>query len=617
MKARPVRLLVIQLARLGDTLQSLMALRAAQQLYPELEIHFVCRARFAGAAARVSWIKNVITLPTDELFGPILEGRKSEGALVPELARWIAPLAEQRWDYVVNWTYSDASSFLTALLPARVKLGYTRRKDGKIACADGWTHYVQAIVQGGVEQNIHLTDILTTQLLTALQIHLGESAADGNAAVTSKSFFNLELGERDSAWAGGGGTSEPNKKWIAIQLGAAQEAKSWDPSNWARLARTILKRHPEINLVLLGGREDQARASAFLASLRADPAIDPRATLSLVGETDFDLWASVVGRCQWLFSGDTAAIHLASVLGTRVLNVSTGPVRFAETGPYGNGHYVIRSSRPCKACEKHETEASQHGCRDLITPEAAYATWSYASSEWSHRRKTPLETHFRNLGWSTHARSIHVHRSRIRSTADGGGVFYEPLLSHPMTLADWNSMVMGHVARAWYCGWTPQIGQELSREAVDPGLLQSIRELDEESGVLETLLEQAEQTALALKDKSSLLKSNKVMHVRDRQQIQELGVRMSEIEGLLDRLATTQPALRSFSQMAQVMMHNLRGDDLRDLGEETAISYKQLREGAVILRDWIRHTLKLAKPIALTTRPDAPSARVVPLLPSE
>lgn len=31
---QPIRCLVIQLARLGDTLQSLMALRAAKQLYP-------------------------------------------------------------------------------------------------------------------------------------------------------------------------------------------------------------------------------------------------------------------------------------------------------------------------------------------------------------------------------------------------------------------------------------------------------------------------------------------------------------------------------------------------------------------------------------------------------
>ena len=135
------------------------------------------------------------------------------------------------------------------------------------------------------------------------------------------------------------------------------------------MASHILRRHPEYAVVLMGGKEDQARAKAFTAELANRIPDSQRHVISLVGETDFDLWASVVGRCQWVFSGDTAAIHLASVLGTRVFNVSVGPVRWAETGPYGNGHYVI---------------APQTGTGGAnVAPEAAYAAWSYAASEWA------------------------------------------------------------------------------------------------------------------------------------------------------------------------------------------------------------------------------------------
>ena len=73
---KPIRCLVIQLTRLGDTLQSLMALRAAKQLYPNLEIHFVAREKFAAAAKRTPWIESVITLPTDALLSPVLRGEK-------------------------------------------------------------------------------------------------------------------------------------------------------------------------------------------------------------------------------------------------------------------------------------------------------------------------------------------------------------------------------------------------------------------------------------------------------------------------------------------------------------------------------------------------------------
>src|SRR3954468_247924 len=88
----PIRCLVIQLARLGDTLQSLMALRAAKQLYPNLEIHFVAREKFAHAARKVPWLQSVITLPTDALLGPMVRGEKNEEQALGEVARWLAPL---------------------------------------------------------------------------------------------------------------------------------------------------------------------------------------------------------------------------------------------------------------------------------------------------------------------------------------------------------------------------------------------------------------------------------------------------------------------------------------------------------------------------------------------
>src|SRR5690349_8961652 len=105
----PVRCLVVQLARLGDTLQSLMAIRAAKQLYPQLEIYFLSRERFSSAAIRVPWIKKVITLPTDTLLGPVIGQQKSEIQAMGDIARWIAPLVKDPWDILVNWSFSEAS----------------------------------------------------------------------------------------------------------------------------------------------------------------------------------------------------------------------------------------------------------------------------------------------------------------------------------------------------------------------------------------------------------------------------------------------------------------------------------------------------------------------------
>jgi hypothetical protein len=346
------------------------------------------------------------------------------------------------------------------LIPGRVKLGYTRRSNNTFAGTDGWTHYIQAIVQGNVDQNIHLTDILTTQLLTALQIHVGDPAPEGDSAVTSKNFFTLTLNQSDLLKI----KQDSHKNWITVQVGAARAAKAWDAKSWAKLLQYVIHRNPEWGIFLVGGKEDEAKANEILSELA--PFISAtQLPISLVGESNFDLWTSVISRSQWVFTGDTAAVHLASVLGTRVLNISIGPVKHSETGPYGNGHFVISAEKECPACEKNEqfTETG-HTCRVQVTPEAVYSVWTYALHEDNSQKKLPLEKHANHLGWSHPLEQVRVYRSRIRPSQDGGGVVYQSLLKRPLWLNEWGAMVMGHVDRSWYCGWVPAIGQEISRD---------------------------------------------------------------------------------------------------------------------------------------------------------
>jgi hypothetical protein len=307
-----------------------------------------------------------------------------------------------------------------------------------------------------------------------------------------------------------------------------------------------------------------------------------------VGLTTFDLWISAISKCQWIFTADTAAVHLASVLGTRILNLywGEGAPQYSERGPYGTGHYLL-------TCD---TTSGQPGD---ITPETAYVVWLYGSNEWATRGQVSLETHALRLGWGDYLKKSNVLRSRIRDANDGGGVVYDALLKKPIDLNHWCSMVMGHVARSWYCGWVPPIGKELVREDIGPQLIQKLREFQESADVLLKICERGTQTALTLHRKTSSMKSNKIMGIQDREELRELGNTLMELENLIDRLVTTQPALLPFSKMSKVLMHHLKGEHLSDLGRETANSYKQLKEGVQIFLDWTRFTLNISKPMAI------------------
>jgi hypothetical protein len=47
----------------------------------------------------------------------------------------------------------------------------------------------------------------------------------------------------------------------------------------------------------------------------------------------------------------------------------------------------------------------------------------------------------------------------------------------------------------------------------------------------------------------------------------------------------------------------LKGELVSELARESAESYQQLHQGVQILRDWIKHTLELARPVALKATP--------------
>jgi hypothetical protein len=162
-------------------------------------------------------------------------------------------------------------------------------------------------------------------------------------------------------------------------------------------------------------------------------------------------------------------------------------------------------------------------------------------------------------------------------------------------------MVMGHIARSWYCGWVPTIGQEITRDTISPSLLKEMRQLEESTTVLSKICSQAMLIANTLNHRGSHLKSASVMGLKDKEEIQDLGQKLLELQALVERLGKTQPPLLAFSHMLMVHMHHLKGNHLTEMGKETAACYKSLNEGVAIFSSWIRHTLELVKPVALRT----------------
>ncbi len=554
---KALAILIVQMGGVDEVFRSLMALKAVKHLYPEISIHVAARRGASDPFKRVEWIDSVLETP---------KFQKGEDPVV-KVALWIDQVIHRNYDILVNWTSdskcSRMASILTSLVPAAVKLGDHVADDFSIHSYDGWSMYRHAWSDSPVEQDIHRTDLITTQLLTALQIHSGDPSPDsGMNSVSSKFFFKNTNPALPSAWL----DRPKGLKWIAVHAGSL-------PDRIGEWIEMVLRRHPDQGIVVIGeGSGPEIGASSRVIDLREGVHFDPM--------------LAIFSHCGWLVSGDHPVLDLASLLNLRVFH--SVPVtnrefglKWTERGPYGNGHIVLSSKEEWR-------------------PEIAYAAWSFFQSEWFHKNSLTLHGHFENLSLSSALEEVQIFKSRIRPANEGGGVSYERIAGAVREFEAWMYRVRGQIARGWFCGWLPGVEEEVAKLTLSPELVRKIRALNDSLLVIQQLGTQGRQTALGLEARAKSMKSGYLMSVEDRTEIEESGRKLLEIEELMERVTRVEPELECMVGWYRQVIHNLESSSLSGMARETADAFDLVLEGVDLISAYTRKTLDLAKPKAIS-----------------
>lgn len=123
--------------------------------------------------------------------------------------------------------------------------------------------------------------------------------------------------------------------WVAINAGAGWPSKQWPPERFGRLAYELRHRHQRRTLVLWGNDDELALAEQIVEHAEGAAVIAPATNLCELLE--------LIRRAELLVSADTAALQIASAVGTPCVGLF-GPTWADEVGPYGNRHVAIQSS---------------------------------------------------------------------------------------------------------------------------------------------------------------------------------------------------------------------------------------------------------------------------------
>jgi lipopolysaccharide heptosyltransferase II len=136
--------------------------------------------------------------------------------------------------------------------------------------------------------------------------------------------------------------AEDSRPLAVLHPGARWASKLWPPASWARLAEWF---HAQGFQVAITGSRADLELVADIASQCRTP------LLNLAGATSLAQLAAVLRKARLAVTTDTGAMHLAASLGTPVAALF-GPTAPWRTGPFGDGHQVVRLGLPCSPCFK-------------------------------------------------------------------------------------------------------------------------------------------------------------------------------------------------------------------------------------------------------------------------
>ena len=331
-------ILVINLTRIGDLIQTTPLLRALRTQHPQARITLVVNATNRGIAALIPDYHRLL------LFAPEKEVPSSNGVsqLAPlylYLKKFVEDLAQTCYDLAVNLTHDHTTAIMLSLLDCADTRGLCASSDGKTRVYDSWLTWFAGVKYYRSLNPFNLVDLY--QFAAGLdQPHQGLCITE-DAVNTS-----IDHLLPDDALCFG------------VQAGASLSERRWPPERFAAAADRIASEHQLTPLLF--GAPSERELGQRIAGLMQQPHIN------LVGKTSLAELTALLKRCRFLITNDTGSMHIATAVDTPSVALFPVHARAAETGPYAAGSICIEPRISCHPC-LHNTTCPHYACLDFIS----------------------------------------------------------------------------------------------------------------------------------------------------------------------------------------------------------------------------------------------------------
>jgi predicted lipopolysaccharide heptosyltransferase III len=291
-----VKILLLQLKRIGDLILTTPAVAALRETFPDTQLTIVVSSECADL------------LPAIPNVDRTLMARRN----AHDLALFFS-VATSRFDCCIDFTRNDRSAFLAFLSGAQRRVvSYRVRQQSKMR-ARAYTDFVPVRMRDvhTIDYNLALLGPLGIQTTAsrAPHLHLPQVARKKADAL-----------RRDWKITG---------PYAILHPGSARREKLWEPGRWAEVINHF-GRNNDIDLVLTSGAspDEQAHIAAIKNKVQQQ-------IIDLSGKTDLLTLTALIDQARLLVTVDSAPMHLAAA--TRTPQV----VLFGPTNPF---HWRPRES---------------------------------------------------------------------------------------------------------------------------------------------------------------------------------------------------------------------------------------------------------------------------------
>jgi predicted lipopolysaccharide heptosyltransferase III len=283
-----MKILLLQLKRIGDLILTTPAIVALRQSYPHAHITLAVSNECAELLPAISNVDRVL----------IARRNLRDVAMV-------SAVAGQRFNYSVDFTRNDRSAFLTLLSGARRRVASYRVREQSKTRARVYTDFV----------GVRVRDMHTIDYNLALLEPLGVRAASSAPQLDLPQIAREKADKLRRDW-------NIKRPYVILHPGSARREKLWDTGRWARVIDHF-RQDNEFDLVLTSGPSADEKAHIREITKRIQHKI-----IDLSGQTNLLTLAALIGQAQMLVTVDSAPVHFAAAAHTPQV------VLFGPTNPF-------------------------------------------------------------------------------------------------------------------------------------------------------------------------------------------------------------------------------------------------------------------------------------------